>query len=531
MVCLDASDFAFLAICLADQDVVWLWFATSFEQRLFNLAQVRFVLTSRLKERAWENQLGARLVIASIFVSTVLSAFSTGIQLITSYRLQSKQALEELDQTELVVAEALEQALWTFDFEHVEILLKGLHSVPAVHEVRLTSTSGQKWLLGESKTREYVRDYDLEYQQASGTTETLGHLQIAVSMQNVVDSVLTQFWTLLVSNFAKTIMAAMAMMLIFQMIVTDHLRQIARHVGTTLPLDRRRKLSLNRKPREHPDDLDKIVAALSAYEARVDKTVRQLAQEVLERTKAEHEAQTAVSIRNNFIANISHEIRTPLNAMLGLFHLIAKDEQATEKLKQHSQVGTQAGQQLLHQLNNVLDMARLDSNSITIQRSETDVRALAKHWQETAKASAAMKSSCIDVQLELDPNLAPTHLIDAMRVSEIVTNLTDNAIKFTQTGKVVVRVEQENAFSLTISVLDTGIGIPEAQREQVFTRFGRGDSSMERMAGGTGLGLTICLELAKLMSGTLDYEAQDGSPFKSKFVLRLSTQENRGQHE
>lgn len=470
-------------------------------------------------------------MIASIFISTVLSAFSTGIQLLTSYRLQSSQAIEELDQTEAIVAETLEQALWTFDFEQVEILLEGLHSIPAVQEVRLSSTAGQNWQLGARNEGGRERSYSLDYEHKSGEVDNLGELWIAISMQPVVDTVMTQFWTLLVSNFAKTIIAALAMMVAFQMIVTDHLRQIASYVGSNLPLDRKRKLVLNRRARTHPDDLDKIVEAMTGYEARVNDTVRQLAQEVLERARAEHEAKAAISIRNNFIATISHEVRTPLNAMLGLFHLIGTDDSATEKLKRHSEVGTQAGEQLLHQLNNVLDMARLDSNAITIHNSDTDIQALAVHWHETAVANAALKSNGIDVLVELGEGLAPSYWLDPMRVTEIVTNLTDNAIKFTKHGRVLLRIEDEGAGALAISVLDTGIGIPEAQREQIFTRFGRGDSSMERAAGGTGLGLTICLELAKLMDGSLTYEPQDGTPYISKFALRLRAQGDRGQHE
>jgi signal transduction histidine kinase len=473
--------------------------------------------------KSWRkrSRLGLRLVVASILVSFFLSIFSTTVQLTTSYLRQRDQALESFNQIEAGMIDSLQQALWTFDFDQVELIIDGIVAISSLSYLSLETSSGHNWQLGETSKQASTRSYDLMMAGQSGQKTPLGMLTVELSLDSVVASLWAQFWTILGSNFLKAYLAAFALLIIFQQMVTRHLHRIADYIDGSQPLVSGQPLRLDRHRELHPDELDKIAEAVAHYETRVSEAVQSLQAEVEDRRKAEEETRQALSIRNAFLANMSHEVRTPLNSMLGLLHLIENGEGVQEKYKSYATVGSRAGHQLLDQINNTLEIARLDSQAVTNQPRPTYLADLAEQWQQIGQANVAIQGKEIEITVDLPPDRLPPVHIDGPKVTQIVSNLLSNAVKFTPSGEINIAITPPQEGQLTITVSDSGPGIPPRDRQRIFDRFVQLDDGIKRGHRGSGLGLAICTELAQAINATLQVEDPKDTRFATSFVLKV----------
>lgn len=248
------------------------------------------------------------------------------------------------------------------------------------------------------------------------------------------------------------------------------------------------------------------------------------------KTRAEdsaEEARKAMEVRKTFLANMSHEVRTPLNAIMGLFQLIEMAD-VPQRQKKQAEVGLAASHQLLSQLVNVLELSRVEADAVEIKPAPTDIRSLAQQWMETAAATNHRLGKPIELMLDVAENTPHTTQLDARRVTQILNNLMDNAIKFTDEGQVAIHVkpvtgpEPSTPEHLEISVSDTGCGIARDQRESVFERFVQIDDAQTRENGGSGLGLAISREIAELMGAKLDVTCPSADDcYATKFSLKL----------
>lgn len=476
----------------------------------------------------YSDRLGVRLVLASLLVGSVLSIFSTSVQLIASFNRQKSDVTQVLDQIDMTLADALELALWTFDFDQVNIVLDGLASNEAITHIELVSQTGHSWERGVITPDPVQRIYELSYAPNGLEEEYLGQLQVDLSLDKIVDRVWAQFWVTLLTNLAKAYLAAFALLFIVHRMITRHLRNIAGYVAGSDVEKGLKTLQLNRPPHAREDDLDHIVHAIQQYDARVATSVSDLKTEIEERIKSETQAREALSIRTSFIGTMSHEVRTPLNAILGFLHLIEIDASVPERQRHYARVATKASHQLLNQLTNVLEMSRLDSNAVSISTRPTDIRRLAQQWQDTTVAAVHFHQKDIDVTLDIDPKLDEKYMLDGARVTQIVTNLTDNAAKFTHQGGICIALhtvpmthEGRDTHGIEISVADSGPGIDDVQRARIFHRFTQINDGLERSYGGTGLGLAICLEMSELMGAELSVRSAEKDGFTTEFLITL----------
>jgi PAS domain S-box-containing protein len=243
------------------------------------------------------------------------------------------------------------------------------------------------------------------------------------------------------------------------------------------------------------------------------------------------EAKKAIEIRKVFLANMSHEVRTPLNAIMGLFQLIQMAD-VPERQKKQAQVGLDASHHLLSQLVNVLELSRVEANAVEIAPKMTEIRPLAEQWLETAIATNHRLGKPIKMSLDIAENTPELFNLDPRRVTQIINNLTDNALKFTKSGRVDIHVRQgsqsgasQNA-PLEITVSDTGCGIVVEKRAAIFERFVQVDDAQTRENSGSGLGLAISRELAELMGASLDVTCPSPQGcYATIFSLRLKTVE------
>ena len=232
-------------------------------------------------------------------------------------------------------------------------------------------------------------------------------------------------------------------------------------------------------------------------------------------------ARAAEAAKAAFLACMSHELRTPMNGVLGLTESVlrAEDDPLSDRQRRLLDTAYDAGANLLTVLNDVLDLAKLEAEGVQLEERPYDPGALADAVAATFAPLSAEKGVALDVERTGD--LPPCLRGDEHRVRQVVTNLVSNAIKFTEAGRVTIRVgaasSEEGACGerIVFAVTDTGCGVPEDRRDAIFVPFEQAEAGTTRRFGGTGLGLAICRRLAERMGGTvaLTRTGPDGSTF------------------
>ena len=253
--------------------------------------------------------------------------------------------------------------------------------------------------------------------------------------------------------------------------------------------------------------------SLSLYKNNIirNKSNELLREKNMELEEAKERIEKASQARAEFLSTVSHELRTPLNAINGITHILLEEKPKANQIEYLKSLKF-SGNYLLTYINDILEINRIESNNIEIEKINFDIRELLQNIQNSLKEQASQNDN--EFVLKIDDEVPQVLVGDPTKLSQIFINLINNALKFTQSGTIVVSAklidkDEENCF-LNFEVEDTGIGIPLEKQQTIFDSFSQGSVEINRKYGGTGLGLTIVKRLVSLMNGKIAVKSEVG---------------------
>ncbi len=267
-----------------------------------------------------------------------------------------------------------------------------------------------------------------------------------------------------------------------------------------------------------------LTLAFGTMVSTIRQQMRDMASQANELSITRDAALAAAAAKSAFLATMSHEIRTPMNGVMGLLELLRETPLDTEQ-RQYVDIASQSANGLLHVINDILDFSKLEAGRVVTESLPFDLRQTVR--DVAGMLAPAARTKGLQFSVEYAPDIPSVYCGDAGRVRQIVTNLVNNAIKFTATGQVTIavttRAERGSRRLTRIDVTDSGIGISARNLARLFQPFSQADASTTRTFGGTGLGLAISKELVELMGGAIGVESTEGVGSRFWFSLDLAT--------
>ena len=522
-----------------------------------------------------KDRISFKMGVAFIVVALILGLILSTIQFVSDFN-RTEKGLRSAVNVMLKVAERpVSKATYSLDNELSKDLLKGLFESGYVVEAWIVDEQGSIFsshkmedrFLSIGVLKPFV-DKPLETFSISLDSQSiaLGELHIKVNRAIAYAPFLDQLLFSIVSGMMGILGMVLLLLYVFYAQVGKPLSMVTEYIGKLQPDDPTTK-GIPLFKSHLTDEIGLLIITMNTYIAEIAKTLtgrikaeeklsqlnaeleqrvdertaelqntnNELQREVSERKKAEEnmrhaqiQAEEASKAKSEFLANMSHEIRTPLNAILGMLHLTLKTEMTNKQVGYLSKIDL-ASKNLLHIINDILDFSKIEAGKLEFESREFELGDVLEHLSALAAVKAQEKG--LEFVFHVDRNVKTQLIGDPLRLGQVLLNLCQNAIKFTESGEVVVSVsaleaEQDDDLQtiLQFSVRDTGIGLSHEQKAKLFQAFTQADGSTTRKYGGTGLGLTICKRLVNMMHGDIGVDSEPNVGSNFYFTARLKTQ-------
>ncbi len=331
------------------------------------------------------------------------------------------------------------------------------------------------------------------------------------------EDIITSQYTRFTKNLQFTLITLIlitVIVIICVMLIAHYLSAPIQQLTTSIQEIEQGKLDINPLLKRN-DEIGILSEKFNDMRLRLKNQIEELDQKVDSRTlkmqEALREVQKADAAKSAFLANMSHEIRTPMNAIIGFAELLRETEISAEQNSYTNMIYT-AASSLLVLLNDIPDVAKIEAGKMKLEKSPLNINSVIE--DACTFLSPLTLDKQIDFIVNYDPDLPSSLYGDAGRIRQIIINLASNAIKFSENSQVYITLAQagktQNSVSVTISVIDTGIGIGSEDKKIIFDKFSQADETSTRKYGGTGLGLAIAKELVELMGGKIGVKSEIG---------------------